>query len=264
MEKFEIAFLGAAQGVTEFFPVSSTAHIMIFAWLFSWKDGGLDLAVWLHAGTLLAIFICFRKDWALIVRALYRSSVSGSVKSAEARMGAGLLITALPAVAAGFLFEYAIAGILRQPLVVSGGLIAGSAALFIADAGKEGTKRLSGVSIKDCVFFGIAQSFALVPGVSRAGASIAGGMFLGYRREDSAKFAFMMGVPAICAAIAHRVWRNGFTLPLDGEVIAGAAAATVTGIFAIRFLLSFARRGSYTPFVIYRLAVAAVLIFVFI
>ncbi len=260
MERFETAALGVVQGITEFLPVSSTAHLMIFSWLLSWKDGGLDLAVWLHAGTLIAIFVCFRKDWTELARGIYRSLADGSFETAEAKMGTGLLITVAPAAVCGFVFEYAIAGVLRQPLAVAGGLLLGSAALFIADRRPVKTKRLDELSLRDCLLFGVAQSFALAPGVSRAGASIAGGMFLGYTREDSAKFALMMGVPAIGAAIVHRVGKNGFSFPAPDEAALGVATAAVAGIFAIRFLMNIARRGSYTPFVIYRIAVAVALI----
>ncbi len=260
MGRFEMAFLGVVQGITEFLPISSTAHLMIFSWLLSWKDGGLDLAVWLHSGTLIAIFIYFRKDWISIARGLYRSSGTGAFASPEAKIGAGLLITVLPTVVCGFAFEYAVAGMMRQPLAVAGGLLFGSAALFIADTTKGKAKRLEQISLRDCVFFGVAQSFALAPGVSRSGASITGGMLLGYTREDSAKFSLMMGVPAISAAIVHRVNKTGFSFPDADEIALGAAAATLTGIFAIRFLMDIARRGSYMPFVIYRVAVAGVLI----
>ncbi len=260
MGRFETAALGVVQGITEFLPVSSTAHLIIFSWLAYGKDGGLDLTVWLHAGTLAAIFVYFKKDWANITRGVFRSFASRSLESHEAKMGAGLLITVLPAVAAGLVFEYAVAGILRQPLAVAGGLLAGSAALFAADRMTGKTKRIDGISLRDCILLGIAQSFALVPGVSRSGISIAGGMFLGYTREDSAKFAFMMGVPAIASAMAHRLWENGFPFAEADEIILGFTIAAITGIVAIRFLLNMARSGNYTPFVIYRIAVAVTVI----
>lgn len=256
MGKAETAFQGAVQGITEFLPVSSTAHLMIFSWLLSFEDGGLGLAVWLHAGTLAAVFICFRKEWAGIARGLLRGSAGGP----EAKMGAGLLVTALPAVAGGLVFEQAVSGMLRQPLAVAGGLLFGSAALFVADRKTGNTKNLRRLSVRDCVLLGVAQSFALAPGVSRSGASIAGGMLLGYTREDSAKIALMMGVPAVAAAIAHRVWRDGFSFPNPDELALGAATAALSGIVAIRFLMSVAKRGSYTPFVAYRVAVAGALI----
>lgn len=263
MENRQTAALGLTQGITEFLPVSSTAHLMVFSWLLSWRDGGLDLAVWLHFGTLIAILFCFRKQWAAVAGALLRSVRSGSFESADAKMGAGLAITVLPAVVCGFVFETAVAGALRHPVAVAGGLLAGSAALFAADRKKGKTKRLAGLSIRDCVFFGVAQSFALAPGVSRSGISIAGGMFLGYTREDSAKFAFMMGVPAIGAAIARTVWKNGLALPDESGFFAGTVAATLTGVVAIRFLLRFVRKRSFTPFVIYRVALAALILVLF-
>lgn len=267
MEKIEIAALGAVQGITEFLPVSSTAHLMIVSWLFAWPDAGLDTAVWLHAGTLIAIFACFRRDWLRLLRGVFRSLKNRSFDSPEAKMGAGLAVTVIPAVAGGLLFEDIVSGALRSPLAVAGGLFAGSIALFWADRKPGKTKRLSDLTVRDCVIFGLAQSFALAPGVSRAGASIAGGMFLGYTREDSAKFAFMMGVPAISAAIAHRIGTDGFALPQGfsdgGGTVVGIATAAVSGAVAMRFLINFARRGSYTPFVIYRTAVALAIIFVF-
>lgn len=260
MARFETAVLGIVQGTTEFLPVSSTAHLMIFSWLLSWKDGGLGLAVWLHAGTLTAILVFFRKDWADLSRGLYRSLQNRSFANPEAKMGAGLLITVVPAAVCGFVFEDAVSGVLRQPLPVAGGLLIGSAAIFIADRSPGKTKRISDLSLRDCVFFGAAQSFALVPGVSRSGASITGGMFLGYTREDSAKFAFMMGVPAISAAIVRTAAKSGLSLHNAGEIALGVATAAVSGIVAIKFLMDISKRGSYTPFVIYRVAVAVALI----
>ncbi|WP_462137520.1 undecaprenyl-diphosphate phosphatase [Candidatus Mycalebacterium sp.] len=263
MENRHTAILGVVQGITEVLPVSSTAHLMIFSWLLSWRDGGLDLAVWLHFGTLISILFCFRKEWAAIAGALLRSARSGSFESADAKMGVGLAITILPAAAVGFVFEAAVAGALRHPAVVAGALLVGSAVLFAADRKKGKTKRLASLSIKDCVFFGVAQSFALVPGVSRSGVSIAGGMFLGYTREDAAKFAFMMGVPVIGAAIARTVWKNGFVIPNESEFLAGTIAAALTGVVSIRFLLRFVRNRSYAPFVIYRVALAALILVFF-
>ena len=262
MEGFEAAVLGAVQGITEFLPVSSTAHLMIVSWLFSWEDAGLETAVWLHAGTLASVLFCFRDDWVAIARELLRSSVKGTPPSHEARMGIGLIITVLPSVAAGLMFEQIVATALRQPPAVVAGLVAGSVLLMVADRNPRQTKHLGNISILHCVVLGIAQSVALVPGISRSGASIAGGMFLGYTREESAKFALMMGVPAIGAAIARVVWNGGLTLP-DGYAAAGAAVAATVGFFAIKFLMGFARRGSYTLFIIYRLAVAGVLLAVF-
>ncbi|MCY3973742.1 MAG: undecaprenyl-diphosphate phosphatase [Candidatus Dadabacteria bacterium] len=263
MEKIEIAVLGIVQGITEFFPVSSTAHMMIVSWLFSWEDAGLRTAVWLHAGTLASILFCFRKDWMKVARGLARAGARGSLDSPEARMGAGLLVTVLPSVAAGLAFEHLVAGALRQPQAVVAGLVAGSAALFLADRKPREGKRLRDVSIRDCLVIGVAQAFALAPGVSRAGASISGGMFLGYTREESAKFAFMMGVPAIGAAIGRTAWNNGFALP-DGGDAAGAVIAAAAGVFAVRFLMRFARRGGYMPFVAYRMAVALALLAFFV
>lgn len=261
MEIVRSAVLGAVQGVTEFFPVSSTAHLIIVPWLFSWRDQGLPFTVALHVGSLFAILYCFRLELLSITREFFRGLFALSFEGlADGRTGLYLVVATLPAVASGFLLEEYVSGTLRGPLPVAGFLLGFGLLLHAADRKTTGRKTLRDMNLTDALFFGAAQAFAVLPGVSRAGVTITGGLFRNYRRDDAARFSFLLAIPVILAAALFSLRRLEWAEMLGWSFAAGVSASFLSALFAIRFLLGYVKTGSFAPFVVYRALLAGVVI----
>ena len=194
MEIAQSIILGLIQGITEFLPVSSTAHLFLIPWLFSWQDQGLPFTVALHVGSLFAILYCFREELVLIMRDFFCGLRSFSFEGRQdGKTGVYLIIATLPAVVTGFLFESYASGVLRDPLAVAAFLLGFGALLYISDRKTAASKTLRDMNLADALFFGVAQAFAILPGASRAGVTITGGLFRNYRREEAARFSFLLG-----------------------------------------------------------------------
>ena len=261
MEMIRSAVLGAVQGVTEFFPVSSTAHLIIVPWLFSWRDQGLPFTVALHVGSLFAILYCFRLDLLRIAGEFLRGLLSLSFEGLEdGRTGLYLVVATLPAVASGFLLEAYISGVLRDPLPVSGFLLGFGALLYAADRKTTGQKTLRDMNLADALFFGVAQAFAVLPGVSRAGVTITGGLFRNYRRDEAVRFSFLLAIPVILAAALFSLRHLECREMLRWSFAVGVAASFLSALFAIRFLLGYVKTRSFAPFVVYRTVLAGAVI----
>lgn len=261
MESAQSIVLGFIQGITEFFPVSSTAHLFLVPWLFSWQDQGLPFTVALHLGSLLAILYCFRNELALIVRDFFRGLRSFSFKGHEnGKTGVYLIIATLPAVAAGFLFESHASGVLRDPVLVASFLLGFGILLYVSDRKTTASKTLSDMNIIDALFFGVAQAFAILPGASRSGVTITGGLFRNYRREEAVRFSFLLAVPVIVAAGVFEIGHFGYTEMFQWSFVLGVAASFLSALFAIRFLLRYVKTRSFTLFVVYRVVLSVVII----
>lgn len=245
----EAIILGIVQGITEFFPISSTAHLILLPWFFNWSHelDNLTFDVALHAGTLLALIICFWKDWVGI---MFR----------DRRMLGILLLATLPAGISGFLLNDLIETQMRSPVIICISLVLVGIVMLMAEK-KRHDKTIDRITLKDALVIGAAQAVALIPGVSRSGITITSGLFMGYDREASARFSFILATPVIAGAVllhALKVFKGGvaYNLPL---MTGGFIASAVTGIIAIRFLLSFFRKYPLTVFVYYRFALAVVI-----
>ena len=261
MEIVRSAVLGAVQGVTEFFPVSSTAHLIIVPWLFSWRDQGLPFTVALHVGSLFAILYCFRLELLRITREFLRGLLSLSFEGlADGRTGLYLVAATLPAVASGFLLEEYVSGALRDPVPVAGFLLGFGLLLHAADRKTTGRKTLRDMNLADALFFGAAQAFAVLPGVSRAGVTITGGLFRNYRRDEAARFSFLLAIPVILAAALFSLRRLEWGEMLDWSFAAGVAVSFLSALFAIRFLLGYVKTRSFAPFIVYRALLAVAVI----
>ncbi|MGE5237222.1 MAG: undecaprenyl-diphosphate phosphatase [Chloroflexota bacterium] len=244
--------LGVVQGLTEFFPVSSTAHLILFPWFFGW--GGevdtLTFDVSLHGGTLCALLICFYKDWIGFLRS-------------DRNMLLLIALASVPAGLAGVLFKDVVENALRSPLVIVVSLISvGVIMLFAERYSRTRTTRLKrNASLADAVTIGAAQAVALIPGVSRSGITITAGLFRTMTRESAARFSFLLSTPVIAGAtllhgrqfLVHQEYHLGV-------FAAGFAAALVSGIWAIKFLMRFLRSHPMNVFVYYRFLLAAVII----
>ena len=265
MEIAQSIILGLIQGITEFLPVSSTAHLFLVPWLFSWQDQGLPFTVALHVGSLLAILYCFREELVLIMRDFFYGLRSFSFEGRQdGRTGVYLIVATLPAVAAGFLFERYASGVLRDPVPIAAFLLGFGVLLYISDRKTKASKTLRDMNLVDALFFGVAQAFAILPGASRAGVTITGGLFRNYKREEAARFSFLLAIPVIVAAGVFEIRHLGYAEMFRWSFALGVATSFVSALFAIRFLLGYVKTRSFTLFVVYRVVLSVVIIVVYV
>jgi len=255
--------LGIVQGLTEFLPISSSAHLILVPWLFGWPEPGLAFNVALHLGTLSAVLVYFSRDLLTIARGwLTGLAQRRPLGSPEARIGWAVLIGSVPAGVVGVLLNDAI----DQYFHSGGGgtlaigltavlLMALGAALWLAERAGRRSRSLTEVGLRDGFLVGVAQALALLPGVSRSGSTITAGLFLGFQRAAAARFSFILGIPAIVGAgmlETMHLLRTGLPASERTLFVVGMAASAVTGFLAIAFLLRFLQRRSTAVFVLYR------------
>jgi undecaprenyl-diphosphatase len=242
--------LGIVQGITEFLPVSSTAHLILFPWFFKWSGevNSLTFDVALHAGTLLALLLCFWRDWIELIT--------------KKRKLFGLIILAsIPAGVAGFLLNNLAEKYLRSPLLISFTLIAGGVLMLIAEKAFK-YRQIEKTGLGDAIIIGIAQAIAIIPGVSRSGITISAGLFRGFEREAAARFSFLLSTPIIAgAALLHfkKAFMGHETYDIQLFAI-GSIASFVTGFIAIKFLLGFLKKHPLDLFAYYRFVLSLVII----
>jgi undecaprenyl-diphosphatase len=260
LDFLQAAFLGVLQGLTEFLPISSSAHLRIFPELFGWGDPGAAFTAVVQIGTELAVLIYFRKDiWRIAsawVRSLWDPRWRGNL---DARMGWFIIIGSLPIVLLGITLKDVIENDFRNLWIIGTTLIVMGVILGIADRIGKSDRTIRQMNVKHSILLGLAQAMALIPGVSRSGATISMGRFLGYDREAATRYAFLLAIPAVVGA-------GLFELPEipHGENIYGpwptfvaTVVAFVVGYAAIAWLLRYVSTRSYLPFVIYRIALGA-------
>lgn len=254
----EAIILGIIQGLTEFLPISSSGHLILAQWATGWEGeliGSLTFDVALHVGTLAAVLWYFWRDWVLIGKAVLKTA-RGRAPEYESRLVWYIGLATIPAVIAGFLFEHAVETVFRNPLLVAAALAAGAVVMWLADQFAKQTRRLGDLTLGHALFVGAAQALALVPGVSRSGITISAGLAAGYRREDSARFSFLLSTPVIAGAAILKVRHIDFQGHAAWGCILGTLGSAVVGYLAIRFLIRYLERHSLRLFVWYRLAVA--------
>jgi len=250
-------FLGTLQGLTEFLPISSSAHLRIFPELFGWGDPGAAFTAVIQIGTELAVLVYFRKDiWrigSMWVRSLAKPELRGHL---DARMGWFIIIGSLPIVVLGVLLKDVIERDFRNLWLIATTLVVMGIVLGIADRVSRDNLKLKNISLRDAVLMGLAQALALVPGVSRSGATISMGRFLGYEREAATRYAFLLAIPAVVGAGLFELKEipNGDNSYGWGPTITATVVSFVVGYAAISWLLRYISTRSYTPFVIYRVA----------
>jgi undecaprenyl-diphosphatase len=242
--------LGAVQGLTEFLPVSSSAHLVLLPWLMRWNDPGLAFDVALHLGTLLALLIYYWREWLDMGLSL------GGGDPVARRLFFLLVVASIPGAVLGVLFEKQAETIFRNPMLIGPVILAFGVILWISDRIGANRRPMAEVGLLDAMFIGFSQAFALVPGVSRSGATITMARVLGIEREDAANFSFLMATPIIAGAgmlEARKLLVEGLT----PEILWGFGAAAVFGLLAIAGLIRFVRTRTYRPFAIYRILVGA-------
>ncbi len=255
--------LGILQGLTEFLPISSSAHLILVPWLLGWKEMGLTFDVALHAGTLLAVVVYFRRDLIELTRgflAWLRGRITREPLSeptqAPARLALAILIGTIPAAIVAGLAGDEIESYMRSPLVTVFTLAFFGLILWLADRRGRHIRCIDDISLMDGFIAGVAQTLALVPGVSRSGITITAALFLGVKRADSARFSFLLGTPVIVLAAlkgAYDVWRHfddaGFSAT---PFILGIIVSALSGFLCIKYFLRFLQNRTYLPFVVYR------------
>lgn len=268
MTVWQALVLGIVQGLTEFLPISSSAHLILVPWLFGWPEPGLAFNVALHLGTLSAVLVYFSGDLLTIARGwLTGLAQRRPLGSPEARIGWAVLIGSVPAGVVGVLLNDAI----DQYFHSGGGgtlaigltavlLVGLGAALWLAERAGRRSRSLTEVGLRDGFLVGVAQALALLPGVSRSGSTITAGLFLGFQRAAAARFSFILGIPAIVGAgmlETMHLLRTGLPASERTLFVVGMAASAVTGFLAIAFLLRFLQRRSTGVFVLYRFLLGA-------
>jgi undecaprenyl-diphosphatase len=259
--------LGIVQGLAEFLPISSSAHLILVPWLFGWEDPGLAFDVALHWGTLVAVLVVFWRDWIRLIRAGARSILERRIGDVpDRRLFWALVVSSIPAAVVGKLLNTWAEETLRAPLLIAATMAVMGIALGLAD--RYGSKRLTegDMRIPEAVGIGVAQAFALVPGVSRSGSTISVGLVFGFTREAIARFSFLMSTPIIFGAGVLKLpkmlreMHAGTSHVSVAALVAGLVASAVVGVIVIRWLLAWVRTRTYDVFVVYRLLVAVLIV----
>ena len=277
---FQAIILGLVQGLTEFVPVSSSAHLIIVPWLFNWTDPALTslpFDVALHLGTLIAVLWYFRQDWLKLIRAAFASLTERRLGDDPNRRVVWLIVIAcIPGGIAGVLLESTIGDWFHTPnqpirpemmIVMAVIIIILGTLLLLAERLAQHTRTLENLTLKDALLIGLAQAFAVFPGVSRSGSTITTGLALGFERESAARFSFLLSAPIIAGAGAKSLLEiysgisSGTILGSDLILFPiGVLVAAISGYLAIRFLMRYLQRHSNNVFVYYRWGLAALLI----
>jgi len=266
---FEAIFLGVLQGLTEFLPISSSAHIRIAGALFGTnQDPGATFTAITQIGTELAVLIYFRKDILRIISAWFKQISRRNLQGgevADARMGWLIIVGSLPIIALGYIGQDVIKNNFRSLWLIATTLIVFGVILGLADKYGKSQRQLHELSSGHGVLYGLAQSLALVPGVSRSGATIAMGRFLGYTREAALRYSFLLALPAVFGsglyelkgAISDNSGTEVFSL---SETLVATSIAFVIGYAVIAWLLKYVTTKSFTPFIVYRIGLGTLLL----
>ena len=251
---------GFIQGTTEVLPISSSAHLVLLPWFLGWSDPGLGFNVALHAGTLLAVLWYFGRDWRDLVVGAVASLRAGSLSAnPEARTFWSLAAASVPGAMAGLWLAEAAETVFRSPALIATTLSLFGALLWLGDRRPARRSRIGEIGFADAVLIGVAQAFAIVPGVSRSGVTITMARALGIDRPTAARYSFLLATPIIAGATFFEADSILEAFSQPGQLVA-LASATAFGFLAIVGLIRFVRTRSFTPFVVYRLALAALIV----
>ena len=265
MNIYQAIILGMVQGLGEFLPISSSAHLILTPWLFKWSDPGLGFDLALHWGTLLAVLVYFRKDIWLLAKGFWHSLFK-STRDFEANIYQKLswliVLASVPGALIGKLLEEKAETSFRNPLLIAADLAVFGAVFFVLDIFGKKEKNLDKIKWYDALLVGFGQALAIIPGVSRSGATMGAGLALGFKRADAARFSFLMSAPIIFGAGLVKVNEflvQGVTIPL----LAGFTSAAVFGFLSIRFLLKYLAQHGFKIFVWYRFILAALVLIIY-
>jgi undecaprenyl-diphosphatase len=258
---FEAIVLGIVQGLTEFLPISSSAHLLILSQVFGWDDPGAAFTAVTQIGTEMAVIIYFRREIGAILKAWARSITHADARhDPDARMGWLVLIGTIPIAVLGVLFKDQIETIARNLWLVAIMLILFGVLLGVADALGSRVKTERDLTVRDGILYGLAQSLALIPGVSRSGATITAGLTMGYTRAAAARYAFLLAVPAVLASGLFEARKIGDETVAWGPTLLATVIAFSVGLAVIAWLMKWLTTRTYLPFVIYRVCLGLLVI----
>lgn len=269
MPVWQAIVLGIVQGLAEFLPISSSAHLILVPWLFGWEDPGLAFDVALHWGTLAAVLLVFWRDWVRLIGAGLRSLAERRIGGdPDRRVFWALVVASIPGAILGKLLNEKAEEHLRSPLLVAATMAVLGVVLWVADRVGKKARDMGQMGLGESAAIGFAQAAALVPGVSRSGATITLGLFLGYTREEIARFSFLMSTPIIFGAglvkipkllrSMHDGSAGGAGVHVSSTALAAAViTSAIVGMLVIRWILGYLRTRGYAVFAVYRWLVAA-------
>ena len=263
MEWFQLLVLAGIQGLTEFLPISSSAHLILVPVLTGWPDQGLAFDVAVHVGSLAAVLAYFRRDFAAILREGLRRSPESH---GQARLGWLVVVASIPVAVAGLAVDATVSDMLRDPLVIAAATIGFGLLLLVAERAGAKDRRTESLGMRDAIVIGLAQTIALVPGTSRAGITMTAGLLVGLTPAASARFSFLLSAPVIVMAGGYKALRLA-TGAADVQwtvLAAGAFFAAVCAYASIHVFLRLVERVGFAPFVAYRLVLGAVLLWLFV
>lgn len=270
MHLWQVVILAVVQGLTEFLPISSSAHLILIPYFLHWPDPGLAFDVALHAGTLLAVVIYFMREWIQLVLCglgfHYPRRASAQMVQQNQRLFWYLVAGTIPGAVVGFLFEHRIEEDLRNPVLIAGAMIAIALVMWYAEYVARLDRHIEQVSLGDSLFIGTGQALALFPGVSRSGITISGGLFRGLTRDAAARFSFLLSTPLIAGAAAkelpklYQMHKSGaLDMPLS-HVWISIAVSAVVGYLVIAFLMQYLQTRTLKVFIGYRIIVGLLVI----
>jgi undecaprenyl-diphosphatase len=260
MTPLQAIALGIIQGLSEFLPISSSAHLTLAPWLLGWEDPGLAFDVALHLGTLIAVLWYFRMEWIALVKAAFGILTTGRVETPEKRRVVALIIATIPGAIGGFLLQSRAESAFRDPQLIAIALIVMGIVLWLADKLVDQQRVLGEMRWMDALLIGLSQVIALIPGVSRSGSTISTARGLRFDRESAAEFSFLMSMPIIAAAVIMEGPKALQQGGLTNELMSGVVASAISGWLAISILMRFVSRHSYGIFAFYRVALGLVVL----
>jgi undecaprenyl-diphosphatase len=266
MPLIEAIVLGIVQGLTEFLPISSTAHLILIPWLLGWKDPGLAFDVALHVGTLAAILIYFFRDWLQVIAQALGMRYDGDPALKRNQGLLWLMVAAtIPIGVFGYLFQHRAETVWRTPYVIAAMMIGIGLVLWWAERVGRKQKNLGHLNLADALTVGFAQVLSIVPGTSRSGVTIAAGLLRDLDRPSAARFSFLLSAPAIGAAAAKDFYdllkhEGGIPPEMRMAFLVGIVVSAITGCVVIRFFMNYLRRGTLTFFIAYRVIFGIIII----
>lgn len=264
MSLFQAFILGLVQGVGEFLPISSSGHLVILPWFFGWQDPGMAYSVFLHVGTLVAVFIYFFSDWTALARAGLQSILERRIGFDRERLLFWyLIVSTIPAVLAGLFLHDLAETAFRSPVVVAVSLAVVGFLLYWIDGKSPALKEMDELKLSSAFWIGVSQALAIIPGVSRAGATITMARLLGFRRETAARYSFLMSFPIVLGAAVFEIKSMSSSMWQElgvGYTVVGFVTSFVFGISSIHFLLYWVRNADFQVFAWYRIGLALLIL----
>lgn len=256
MDMIQAVILGLVQGVGEFLPISSSAHLVLVPWLANWMYSGLTFDIALHVGTLIAVVIYFWRDWLNLLHKGFTRS-----QEREGKLFWYLVLATIPGALIGYLLEDIAETVFRNPVLIAVMLIVLGVILYIVDQKGKKQTDVQHISLKTSFLIGLSQALAIIPGVSRSGVTMTTALALGMTREGAARFSFLLSAPIILGAALVKLPKViANPAMIDINFIAGMVVSCLAGLVSIGFLLRYIQTRTFLPFVIYRFALGAVVL----